>query len=105
MKAKEIRDRLRSLDFRECKKWEDVYEMIREELRHETWVTDSEDAEDYFEEMFGKDFDRDNVRHDDIWKETVNVDNRDYEVVVVEHYVDSGSVDYLYSCDIGERIW
>ena len=103
MKTNDIKNRLSSLDFSECEKWEDIYDVIREELRYEAWVTDDEDAEEYFEEMYGgEEFDRSDVRHNAIWRSTVTIDDKDYEVVVYEHYVDSGSVDYLYSCDLGE---
>lgn len=101
MKTNDIKNRLSSLDFSECEKWEDIYDVIREELRYETWVTDDEDAEEYFEEMYGgEEFDSSDVRHNYIWISIENVDERDYKVAVAEHYVDSGSVDYLYSCEI-----
>ena len=59
MKTNDIKNRLSSLDFSECEKMEDIYDVIREELRYETWVTDDEDAEEYFEEMYGgEEFDR-----------------------------------------------
>ena len=105
MDTRYIKAILSNIDFSECEKMEDIYNVIREELRYETWVTDDEDAEEYFEEMYGgEEFDRSDVRHNYIWKEIVNVDNRDYEVVVYEHYVDSGSVDYLYSCKIMDNL-
>lgn len=101
MKTNDIKNRLNAIDFSECEKWEDIYDVIRDALRYETWVTDDEDAEEYFEEMYGgEEFDRSDVRHNYIWISIENVDKRDYEVAVVEHYVDSGSVDYLYSCEI-----
>lgn len=101
METKDIKNRLSSLDFSECEKMEDIYDVIREELRYETWVTDDEDAEEYFEEMYGgEEFDRSDVHHNVIWTGIANVDDVDYKAIVTEHYVDAGSVDYLYSLDI-----
>ena len=68
-------------------------------------VTDDEGAERYFESlnMTGE------VRHNEIVNQTISVCEKDEErydvwvgikVVVTEHYIDSGSDDYVYSYDI-----
>ena len=100
MKTRDIKDRLNAIDFSDCKKWEDMYAKIREVLRYEMWATDAANAEDFFADMCESEFNKSDVHHNVIWTGIANVDDVDYKAIVTEHYVDAGSVDYLYSLDI-----
>lgn len=81
---------------------EEIKANIRELLRYEKVVVSDEDAEKWFAES-GYDG---AVIHQDLYSQEVAVYNEEeggeesYYVKVTAHYIDPGSVDYIYSFSI-----
>lgn len=99
MGTRDIQNGLNAINFSDCKVKEDMYAKIREVLQYEFMATDAEDAEKQFSEYYD-DYRKDMVHHNVIWTGIANVGDVDYKATVTEHYVDAGSVDYVYSIDI-----
>lgn len=90
---------MKKLVFENCKSKEDIRDTILTALEYDNVVDNDEDAEQFFRdaEMEG------DVHHNvivstnvSIWNEEMNGEEF-YQVIVKEHYIDSGSDDYVYS--------
>jgi hypothetical protein len=90
---------MKKLQFNECKSYEDIEAAILAALEYDELVDDDAAAEQWFKdaEMEG------DVHHNVIVSTHVSVWNEEhqgeeeYTVRIYEHYVDPGSVDYVYS--------
>lgn len=93
---------MKKLVFDKCRNKEDIRNTILTALGNECVVFSDEDAEQWFKdaEMDG------DVHHNVIVSENVSVWNEEmdgeesYQVIVKEHYIDSGSDDYVYSFNV-----
>lgn len=93
---------MKQITFDKCKSYEDIENAIVEALQYDTIVDDEKAAEAYFREceMEGEVISRDIVNtRVSIWNEEMNGEE-EYSVRVYEHYIDPGSVDYVYSYSI-----
>ena len=93
---------MKQIKFNECKSYEDIENTILNALEYEEVVENDNAADQWFKdaEMEGE------VRHNVIVSTEVSIWNEEmqgeefYHVIVKEHYIDSGSVDYVYSYEI-----
>ena len=93
---------MKQITFANCKSYEDIENAIVEALQYDTIVDDEKAAEAYFREceMEGDVISRDIVNtRVSVWNEEMNGEE-EYSVRVYEHYIDPGSVDYVYSYSI-----
>ena len=90
---------MKKIQFNNVKSREDIERIITDALQYETIVDDEAAAQAYFREceMDGDVISRDIVNtRVSIWNEE-NESEEEYTVRVYEHYIDSGSMDYVYS--------
>lgn len=93
------KEKMKQIKFNNPKSYEDIEATILEVLKYDELVDNDAAAEQWFKdaEMEG------DVHHNVILSTHVSVWNEEmqgeevYSVIVKEHYIDSGSVDYLYS--------
>ena len=93
---------MNAINFLNCKSYEDIENAIKNALKYKEVVADDEAAEEYFRDcgIEGE------VCHRTIESKQVTIWNEDhqgeevYQVTIAEHYVDSGSNDYVYSYSI-----
>ena len=93
---------MKQIQFAECKSVEDIENTIKNALQYETIVEDDAAAEQWFKdaEMEGEVLHHVEIStHVSIWNEEMNGEEC-YSVIVKEHYIDSGSDDYVYSYSI-----
>ena len=93
---------MKQIQFAECKSVEDVENTIKNALQYDEVVENEEAARQWFKdaEIEGDVISRDIVNtRVSIWNEEMNGEE-EYTVRVYEHYVDPGSVDYVYSYTI-----
>ena len=89
----------KNISFSECKSYEDIEAVCLAALEYDELVDDRNGAEQWFKdaEMEGDVISRDVVNtRVSIWNEEMNGEE-EYTVRIYEHYVDPGSVDYVYS--------
>ena len=93
---------MKNLSFSGCKSREDIEATIKAALEYDT-VADSDDAAEQWFKDAGFDGDVTNrvcvSTAVSIWNEKEQGEE-EYNVVVKEHFVDSGSDDYVYSYSI-----
>lgn len=88
--------------YNDCKSVEDIEKVIQKCLEYDEVVNNKEEAQQWFKaaEMEGDVISRDIlntiVR---IWNTEKNGEEF-YRVVIYEHYIDPGSMDYVYSYEI-----
>lgn len=93
---------MKTFNFKGCKSYEDIENEVKKVLKYDTIVDDDDAAEEYFRDcgIEGE------VCHRTIESKQVNIWNEEhqgeevYQVTIAEHYVDSGSNDYVYSYSI-----
>jgi len=93
---------MKQIQFAECKSVEDIENTIKNALQYDEVVENEEAARQWFKdaEIEGDVISRDIVNtRVSIWNEEMNGEE-EYTVRVYEHYVDPGSVDYVYSYTI-----
>ena len=93
---------MKQIQFAECKSVEDIKNTIKNALQYDEVVENEEAARQWFKdaEIEGDVISRDIVNtRVNIWNEEMNGEE-EYTVRVYEHYVDPGSVDYVYSYTI-----
>lgn len=92
----------KNITFSECKSYEDIEAVCLAALEYDELVDDRKGAEQWFKdaEMDGDVISRDVVNTQvSIWNEEMNGEEL-YSVRIYEHYIDPGSVDYVYSYEI-----
>lgn len=94
----------KNITFNECKSYEDIEAVCLAALEYDELVDDRKGAEQWFKdaEMEGDVISRDVVNTQvSIWyiNEEMNGEVL-YSVRIYEHYIDPGSVDYVYSYEI-----
>ena len=90
---------MKQIQFAECKSVEDIENTIKNALQYDEVVENEEAARQWFKdaEIEGDVISRDIVNtRVSIWNEEMTGEE-EYTVRVYEHYVDPGSVDYVYS--------
>ena len=93
---------MKQIQFAECKSVEDIKNTIKNALQYDEVVENEEAARQWFKdaEIEGDVISRDIVNtRVSVWNEEMNGEE-EYTVRVYEHYVDPGSVDYVYSYTI-----
>ena len=89
----------KNITFSDCKSYEDIKTKILAALEYDELVDDEEAARQWFKDagIEGDVISRDIVNtRVSIWNEEMNGEE-EYTVRIYEHYVDPGSVDYVYS--------
>lgn len=89
----------KNITFSDCKSYEDIEAKILAALEYDELVDDEAAARQWFKDagMEGDVISRDIVNtRVSIWNEE-HQGEEEYTVRVYEHYVDPGSVDYVYS--------
>lgn len=95
---------MRKVSFKGCKSQEEIEARIKESLKYETVAENEEAAEQWFAENFGSSSDE--VRQETVQSENVSVWNEEmngeevYHVCIAAHYIDPGSVDYIYTYSV-----
>jgi len=92
----------KNITFSNCKSYEDIEATILAALEYDELVDDEAGARQWFKdaEMDGDVISRDVVNTQvSIWNEEMNGEEL-YRVRIYEHYIDPGSVDYVYSYEI-----
>ena len=93
---------MKKFDFTKCRNEADIRMAILRALENDNLVLNDEEAEAFFREdgFDGEMTTRTIVSEQvSIWNEEMNGEEV-YNVIVREHYIDSGSSDYFYSFDI-----
>ena len=89
----------KNITFSNCKSYEDIEATVLAALEYDELVDDEAAARQWFKdaEMDGDVISRDIVNTQvSIWNEEMNGEEL-YRVRIYEHYIDPGSVDYVYS--------
>ena len=93
---------MKKLQFNECKSYEDIEATILAALEYDELVDDDAAAEQWFKDAEMEGDVHHNVivsTHVSVWNEEMQGEET-HSVIVKEHYIDSGSVDYVYSYSI-----
>lgn len=96
---------MKKINFDGCKSIEEIEERIKDALKYDTIVKDSDAAEAWFVGNF--EFEHPKI----VWHECIDEDivpiwneemggDEYYKVRIYAHYIDSGSDDYIYSYGI-----
>lgn len=90
------------ITFYDCKSVQDIEKTINDALEYDEVVKNEEEAQQWFKaaEMDGELISRDILNTCvSIWNEEMKGEEI-YRVVIYEHYIDPGSMDYVYSYEI-----
>lgn len=93
---------MKSLNFQNCNSYEDIENVIKNALQYDEVVENDAAAEQWFKDAEMEGDVHHNVivsTHVSTWNEEMQGEE-EFSVIVKEHYIDSGSVDYVYSYDI-----
>lgn len=93
---------MKQIKFNECKSCEDIENTIQKTLQYDTVVENEAAAQQWFKdaELDGKVISHNIVNtRVSIWNEEMQGEE-EYTVRVYEHYIDPGSMDYVYSYSI-----
>jgi hypothetical protein len=93
---------MKQIKFNNVKSREDIETTILAALKYDELVDNDEAAEQWFKDAGMEGDVHHNVilsTHVRVWNEEMQGEET-YNVIVKEHYIDSGSVDYVYSYSI-----
>lgn len=93
---------MKQITFANCTRYEDIEAAIHAALEYDVLVENEAAARQWFKTAG---IEGDVISCDivntcvSVWNEEMNGEEK-YSIRVIEHYVDSGSADYVYSCVI-----